>query len=147
MTSQHAGVLMTLALLCSPALADEAGTRVTVSLAKSQGELPDPEKLVQAVSPLGAGERQVVVKRKATDAGGEVSMDLWGRTLTASEIPGALRAAFPVLKTAQIQVSVLDPASRPTLDPLPEAGAEVTTTTTPDGKVRKVIKKRVVETK
>ncbi len=133
----------TVLALSGVALAEEGGTRVSVTLTKAQGALPDPQKMVEALEPLGGGERQVVVKRKNTDVGAEVSIDLWGPSLPSTEIPAALRSAFPVLVQAQIQVAALDAASRPKLD---DTGATTTTETTPDGKVKRIIKKRVVKT-
>jgi hypothetical protein len=147
MNSNRWVVLSCLSLVCAPALAEETGTRVTVTLTQAQGELPDPEKMVQALNPLGGGERQVMVKRKGTETGAEVSLDLWGPTLPASEIPGALRAAFPVLKPAQIDVATLDASSRPKLEDAPRGTTETTTVQGADGKVRRIIKKRVVETR
>jgi hypothetical protein len=91
----------------------EPGTRVTVQLAKTSGELPEPEKMVESLMAVGGGERQVrVIRRNVTDQA-LLTLDLWGSTVPQADIPKTLRDAFPVLASADIQVSTLDPQDRP----------------------------------
>jgi hypothetical protein len=93
----------------------EPGTRVTVKLAESSGELPDPEKMVQSLESVG-GEHLVRVQRRQ-DAGQQLlTLDLWGGTVPQADIPQTLRDAFPVLASADIQVTPLDPKDRPKME-------------------------------
>ncbi|AKJ06949.1 hypothetical protein ATI61_10588 [Archangium gephyra] len=92
----------------------EPGTRVAIRLPESSGELPDPEKVVESLMAAGAGERQVRVIRRNTSGQQELTLDLWGDTVPQADIPQSLRDGFPVLASADIQVSTLDPKDRPT---------------------------------
>ncbi|KFA93296.1 hypothetical protein [Archangium violaceum] len=92
----------------------ESGTRVAIHLSESSGELPDPEKVVESLMAVGGGEqRQVRVTRRNTSGQQELTVDLWGSTVPQADIPQSLRDAFPVLASADIQVSTLDPKDRP----------------------------------
>lgn len=128
---------MALWLVGGTAQAEESGTRVTIQLAQTAGAMPEAEKLVQAVTAV-SGERQVRVMRRDAEGASNVQLDLWGAVLPATEIPGALREAFPVLAQATIQTSTLDASQRPTVE-LREGEVE----TSSDG-TRRVIKKKVV---
>jgi hypothetical protein len=96
-----------------PPVTHEPGTRVAIKLAEASGELPDPEKVVQSLEAVGGGERQVRVMRRNTEGQQELTVDLWGATVPQAEIPQTLRDAFPVLASADIQVSTLGPNDRP----------------------------------
>lgn len=93
--------------------AQESGTRVAIRLAESSGQLPDAEKMVESLMAAGGGERQVRVMRRDSSGQQDLTMDLWGATVPQTDIPQSLRDAFPVLATADIQVSTLDPKDRP----------------------------------
>jgi hypothetical protein len=136
-------VAASLMALSFPALAADDGTRVFIQLPKERGELPDAEKMVESLVVLGGGERRVRVKQLVKETVAEVTLDLWAPTPPAQEIPGLLRESFPVLATAEIQVSTLEASSRPKHD---ESEGEPTVKG-PDGKVRKIIKKKIVEAK
>jgi hypothetical protein len=96
----------------TPPETHEPGTRVTVKLAESSGQLPDPEKLVESLTSVG-GEHQVRVKRRLTSGQQELTIDLWGGTVPQDSISQTLRESFPVLASADIQVSTLDAKDRP----------------------------------
>lgn len=91
----------------------ESGTRVAIHLPESSGELPDPEKLVESLMAVGGGERQVRVMRRNASGQQELTVDLWCSTVPQADIPQSLRDAFPVLASADIQVSTLEPKDRP----------------------------------
>ena len=91
----------------------EPGTRVAIRLAEASGELPDAEKMIESLMAAGGGERQVRVMRRDTSGQQELTMELWGSTVPQADIPQSLRDAFPVLASADIQVSTLDPKDRP----------------------------------
>jgi hypothetical protein len=101
----------------TPPATHEPGTRVTVKLAESSGQLPDPEKLVESLMSVG-GEHQVQVKRRLTSGQQELTLDLWGGTVPQDSIPQTLREAFPILASADIQVSTLDAKDRPKFEGL-----------------------------
>lgn len=95
----------------------ETGTRVTVKLAESSGALPEAEKVVQSLEAVG-GEHQVRVQRRTKDGQQELSMDLWGNFVPQADIPQTLRETFPVLSSADIQVSTLEAKDRPKFEGL-----------------------------
>ena len=126
--------LLSLGLFALPAAAAEQGTQVTVKLKAGQ-ELPDPEKLVQALEVSG-GEHKVFVKAEKRPEGPHLTLKMWGTTVAVADIPATLREGFPVLAQADIQASLLDPSEQPpTLE-----GRELETRTSADG-TRRVIKK------
>lgn len=101
----------------SAALADDAsGTRVTIKAANTV-QLPQADKLADAVMAVGGGERQVMVQKKQAESDTTLQLDLWGAVTPASEIASTLREAFPVLKDATIDVTTLDASQRPQLPP------------------------------
>lgn len=91
----------------------EPGTRVAIRLAEASGELPDAEKMIESLKAAGGEEFQVRAMRRQTPGQQELTLELWGATVPQSEIPQSLRDAFPVLASADIQVSTLDPKERP----------------------------------
>lgn len=101
-----------LAAQAEPPVTHESGTRVTVKLAAAGGEMPDPEKLVESLNAVG-GEHEVRVKRRKSPGQEELTVDLWGNTVPQADIPKTLRENFPVLASADIQVSTLDAKDRP----------------------------------
>ncbi|MFL5347126.1 MAG: hypothetical protein ACJ8AT_20265 [Hyalangium sp.] len=103
----------------APPATHESGTRVTVKLAEASGQLPDPEKLVESLASVG-GEHQVQVKRRQTAGQQELTVDLWGGTVPPADIPQTLREAFPVLASADIQVTSLDAKDRPKFEGMGE---------------------------
>jgi hypothetical protein len=103
----------------SPPVTHEPGTRVTIRLAEASGQLPDPEKMVDSLVSVG-GEHQVQVKRRQTDGQQELTVDLWGGTVPQADMPQTLRDAFPVLASADIQVTSLDAKDRPKFEGLGE---------------------------
>lgn len=105
-----------LTVQAAPPSTQETGTRVTVRLAEASGELPDPEKLVESLMAGGGGERQVRVIRQKSPGQQELTLDLWGDTVPQADIPKTLQDAFPVLASADIQVTTLDAKDRPKLD-------------------------------
>ncbi|MCY1081390.1 hypothetical protein [Archangium lansingense] len=96
----------------SPPPSHESGTRVAIRLPEASGELPEPEKMVEPLM-VDGGERQVRMMRRKSPGTQELTMELWGSTVPQVDIPQALRDAFPVLASADIQVSTLDPKDRP----------------------------------
>jgi hypothetical protein len=106
---------LSLSLQASASDSQEPGTRVLVRLSETSAQLPDPEKLVQSLVTVG-GRHEVRVKRRHAEGQQELTMDLWGGTVPQADIPQTLRDAFPVLASADIQVSALDPKDRPQLD-------------------------------
>jgi hypothetical protein len=108
-------VLSFFALSAQASSPDESGTRVIVKLAEASGELPEPQKMVQSLKSVG-GEHLIRVQRHEKDGQQELTLDLWGGTVPAADIPQTLRDAFPVLASADIQVSTLDPKDRPKMD-------------------------------
>ncbi len=109
--------LLSLALGGLPAAAaEEQGTQVVVRLANASGELPDAEKMVQSLTAAG-GKQLVEVKVRKTPEQQEATLQLWGRTVPHQDIPQTLREAFPALATADIQVSALEPSTRPQVEP------------------------------
>jgi hypothetical protein len=108
-----------LTVQASPPVTHEPGTRVTIRLAEASGQLPDPEKMVDSLVSVG-GEHQVQVKRRQTDGQQELTVDLWGGTLPQADMPQTLRDAFPVLASADIQVTSLDAKDRPKFEGLGE---------------------------
>jgi hypothetical protein len=104
--------LFSLSVQASPPAAEEPGTRVTIRLAEASGQLPEAEKVVQSIEAVG-GEHQILVKRRVMDGQQELTMDLWGATVPHADIPQTLQEAFPVLASADIQVSSIDPKDRP----------------------------------
>jgi hypothetical protein len=90
----------------------ETGTRVALTLAETSGQLPEGEKLIESLKAAG-GEHQVRVIRRKESGQQELTMDLWGNFMPQAEIPQALRDAFPVLSSADIQVSTLEVKDRP----------------------------------
>lgn len=113
---------------------EEPGTKVSIKLAQASGTLPEPEQLVDSLKSVG-GEHQVRLQRREKEGQQELTMELWGGTVPQADIPQTLRAAFPVLTAADIQVSSLDPKDRPKLNPsdLQELRGE-------KGTVKKVVK-------
>jgi hypothetical protein len=99
----------------TPPVTHEPGTRVSIKLAEASGELPEPEKMIEPLMTVG-GERQVRVLRRDTAGQQELTLDLWGGTVPQADIPKTLRDAFPVLASADIQVTTLDPNDRPKLE-------------------------------
>jgi hypothetical protein len=95
---------------------EEPGTRVSIKLAESTGQLPEAEKLVKSIETVG-GEHLVRVQRHHDAGQQELTMDMWGGTVPQADIPQTLRDAFPVLAAADIQVSTLDPKDRPKMNP------------------------------
>jgi hypothetical protein len=135
-----AGLLL-LGMYAPPALAADEGTQVLVTLPADSGELPEHEKLVQAVKAAG-GEHQVKVMHKKSAEQHVITMQVWGNTIPAADIPRTLREGFPVLAKADIQVSALDASQRPNFEELEREGLRST-----DGKkVKRIIKKEVTET-
>lgn len=109
--------LLSLVLGSLPAAAtEEQGTQVVVRLAQTSGELPEAEKMVQSLTAAG-GKQLVEVKVRKTPEQQEATLQLWGRTVPQQDIPQTLREAFPVLATADIQVTALDPSTRPQPEP------------------------------
>lgn len=127
-------VLSFVSLAAQASPPEEPGTRVSIKLAEANGQLPEPEKLVQSLESVG-GQHQVRLQRRQKDGQQELTMELWGGTVPQADIPQTLRAAFPVLASADIQVSTLDPKDRPKFDPneLRELHGE-------KGTVKKVVK-------
>jgi hypothetical protein len=117
-TKMWSSVLAVLSFLPLTVLADppshprEPGTRVTIRLAESSGQLPDAEKLVESLLSAG-GDHRVRAKRRQKEGQQELTLDLWGGTVPQAEIPQSLRNAFPVLVPAVIQVAAIDPRDRP----------------------------------
>ena len=66
------------------------------------------------------GEHQVRVKRRQAAGERKITVDLWGGTVPAADIPQTLRDAFPVLASADIQVTSLDAKDRPKFEGLGE---------------------------
>jgi hypothetical protein len=97
----------------NPSDVPESGTRVAITLAVASGELPEPEKLVESLKTVD-GKHIVQVKVHKTSEKQEVTLDLWGGTVPQADIPQTLRDAFPVLASADIQVSTL--TERPKLE-------------------------------
>ena len=62
------------------------------------------------------GEHQVRVQRRQSPGQQELTLDLWGNTVPQADIPKTLRDTFPVLASADIQVSTLDEKDRPKLE-------------------------------
>jgi hypothetical protein len=91
----------------------ETGTRVVVKLAESSGALPEPEKVVESLVAVGGGERQVRLIRQQEAGVQELTVDLWGNTVPQADVAQTLRTSFPVLATADIQVSTLEAKDRP----------------------------------
>lgn len=127
--------LLSLGLFALPAAAAEQGTQVTVKLKAGQ-ELPDAEKLVQALEVQG-GEHKVFVKAEKRPEGQQLTLKMWGTTVPVADIPATLRQGFPVLAQADIQASLLDPSEQP---PTLERRELEAATTSADG-TRKVIKR------
>lgn len=127
-------VLSFVSLAAQASPPQEPGTQVAIKLAEANGQLPEPEKLVQSLESVG-GKHQVRLQRRQKDGQQELTMELWGGTVPQADIPQTLRTAFPVLAAADIQVSTLDPKDRPKLDPseLRELHGE-------KGTVKKVVK-------
>jgi hypothetical protein len=97
----------------NPPVTHDPGTRVSIKLAETSGALPEPEKMIEPLMAVGGGERQVRVLRRDTSGQQEITLDLWGATVPQTDIPKTLRDAFPVLASADIQVTTLDPNDRP----------------------------------
>jgi hypothetical protein len=132
--------LLSLGLYAEPAAAaeEEGGTQVSVKLPAGSGELPEGEKLVEAL--LAAGGKHVVkATRQKSPEQDHVTLQLWGPTVPAADIPKTLRDAFPVLARADIQVSALAASERPKVEEALRRGGDGTR------KVRKIIKKHVEE--
>ena len=108
-----------LTVQAAPPAPPEPGTRVTVKLAEASGQLPDPEKVVESLVSVG-GDHQVRVKHQQTAGQQELTVDLWGGTVPAADIPQTLRAAFPALASADIQVTSLDAKDRPKFEGMGE---------------------------
>ncbi len=106
-----------LSVQASPPDNQEQGTRVIVKLAEASGQIPEAEKVVQSIEAVG-GEHQVLVKRRVMEGQQELSVDVWGATVPHADILQTLREAFPVLASADIQVSAIDPKDRPKLGEL-----------------------------
>lgn len=121
----------------APPVTQESGTRVTVKLAETSGPLPDPEKLVESLNAVG-GEHEVRVRRMKSPGQEELTVDLWGNTVPQADIPKTLRDTFPVLASADIQVSTLDAKDRP--KPEGECGLEKELRGGEKGTVKKVVK-------
>ena len=130
-------VLVVLSLFSLTAQAsppDEPGTQVSIKLAEASGQLPEPEKLVDSLKSVG-GEHQVRLQRREKDGQQELTHGAVGRHRSSGGHPQTLREAFPVLATADIQVSTLNPKDRPKFNPsdLKELQGE-------KGTVKKVVK-------
>lgn len=132
--------LITLAIIATtlpglPALAADTGTRVSIRTA--EGTLPDVQKLVEALESLGAEHqaRASVQKSQGQDA---LTLELWGNWVPGPQIAQTLRDGFPVLSSAEIEVTSLDADSRP------KFGAEDGVEVTPDSKGNKTVIKKIV---
>ncbi len=136
-THMWSPVLVALCLfsLSVQAAPDAPGTRVTVRLAEATAQLPDPEKMVESLTTLG-GQHEVRVKRRLEAGQQELTMDLWGGTVPQADIPQSLRDSFPVLASADIQVSTLDPQDRPR----PDESCDMKGPHGEKGTVKKVVK-------
>jgi hypothetical protein len=106
---------LSLSVQASPPATEEPGTRVTIRLAVASGQLPETETMVAALKAAG-GEHQVQVRRRQTPEQQELTVDLWGAAVPLADIPQTLREGFPVLASAEIQATALDPKDRPKLD-------------------------------
>ncbi len=131
--------LLSLSLLALPAAAaedagGEAGTLVSVKM-PAGGELPDPQEVVESLLAKG-GKHVVKVERRKDDAQDAMSVKIWGPMVPASEVQGTLREAFPVLASADIQVSSVPASEKPKV----EEGRDG------ERRVKKIIKKDVRET-
>ncbi|WP_394846355.1 hypothetical protein LZC95_02685 [Pendulispora brunnea] len=100
------------AALSSPAGAAEQGVRISIHMPKGSGEMPSPEKMVDALAAEGS-PRRVLVTRRLDESGVGLNLDLWGSTPPAAEIPSQLRRTFPALEKAEIQCSTLDESLPP----------------------------------
>jgi hypothetical protein len=142
LTKWSRALVLSLFALAAPALAADTGTKVSIKLAS--GELPEGQQVIKALEAAGTGERNVKVMVQKSDAGKEMTLELWGAFTPAAEIPSTLRAAFPQLASADIQTSELTGAPEPlrTREEL-DGEAETTTTTTPDGKT--MVRKRIIK--
>ena len=131
--------LLSFGLYAQPAAAaeEEGGTQVSVKLPTGSGELPEGEKMVEALLATG-GKHVVKATRKKSPEQDHFTLQLRAPTVPAADIPKTLRDAFPVLARADIQVSALAASERPRVE---EAlrGEDGTR------KVRKIIKKQVDE--
>jgi hypothetical protein len=107
--------LFSLTAQATPPDIQEPGTRVAITLAQASGELPEPEKLVESLKTVDGKHLVRVNLRKSADQQA-VTLDLWGGTVPQADIPQTLRDAFPVLASADIQVSTLDEKDRPKLE-------------------------------
>jgi hypothetical protein len=87
--------------------------QVTITL--SQGELPDPEALVQALERPG-GRHEVRVRVRKTDQARELTLELWGNTGEDAQVERTLQDAFPALGSATIEVSRIDAAPPKVMD-------------------------------
>jgi hypothetical protein len=124
-----------LSVQASPPAPQEPGTRVTIQLAEANGQLPDAEKLVESLVAAG-GEHQIRVRRQQTAGQQALTLDLWGATVPPEDIPQTLRGAFPVLASAGIEVTSIDPKDRPKA----EKDCEMNEHPGENGTVKKVVK-------
>lgn len=125
-------VVVVLATFGAAAALGEDGTRVEIRSASTL-EL-EAHKLVEAITTVDGAKKQLKVMRKKTPDGDQITLDVWGGTAPASEIPALLRESFPQLAGATITVSVAPAAEQPNEGDLP----------TGEGTVRKrvIIEKR-----
>lgn len=134
-------ILSTIAALTAlpalSALAEELGTKVSIRAAK--GSLPDPQQVVEALESPG-GEHQVRATLRNLEGQEELTLELWGSWMPNTKIPDALREGFPGLFSAEIQVTSLDAAERPKLDP--DDALEVTKDVNHKKKIVKRIEKK-----
>jgi hypothetical protein len=132
--------LFSFTVRAEPPVTHEPGTRVTVKLAVSSGELPEPEKLVKSLEAVG-GEHLVRVQRHKSTEQDELTLDLWGNFVPQADIPQTLRETFPALAKADIQVTTLDPNDRPNMRRLRALEKELDGEPGTGKRVIKIIKK------
>jgi hypothetical protein len=121
----RAVLVLALSLLAGAPSAEElASRRVVIQLA--QGDLPDPEALVQALTGP-QGEHRVKVKLERTPQGEQLQLDLWGSAVADGQIAATLKGAFPQLASADIQVQAVPPGEPSTLEgeEAPQPGQKV----------------------
>ena len=132
---QRMAMAVALAVLVSTsAFSDEAplpAQRITITLAT--GRLPDAEAVVKTLERPGP-RHEVRVKVQKAKTGQSMQIELWGNSAPASDVDSLLRAKFPALGSASIDVAPLG-------DPPPAIEGEKA------GHGRKVIvKKKVIHT-
>lgn len=100
-------------LIALPAWAEPSApppsTAQHVTITLSNGDLPDPEAIVQALERPG-GQHQVRVQVRKTADARALTLDLWGNSVEDAQVEPTLVDAFPVLRDASIAVSRIDAA-------------------------------------